>query len=207
MLKKLVCFYILVVSGGVSASNTPAQVQLESFLKNMSSLSADFEQNLYDHYGDKLQQSTGSFSMKRPGKFRWDYTLPYAQNIISNGKKIWMYDSELEQVNVRPYSQILASSPISLLDKNQSLSVEFIVESMPSAKMLQWVKLLPKAEENDFKEIQIGLKDGKIKIMRFVDNFDQSTEIKFERLEVNPVISSNKFEFIIPEGVDVMGDF
>ncbi len=207
MLKKLVCFYILLTGSAVGADRSPAQVQLELFLRSMSGLSADFEQSLYDHYGDRLQRSSGSFSMRRPGKFRWDYTLPYAQNIISNGKKIWMYDSELEQVNVRPYSQILASSPISLLDKNQSLSVEFIIESMPSAKMLQWVKLLPKAEENDFKEIQIGLKDEKIKIMRFVDNFDQVTEIKFEHLRVNPVLSAEKFEFIAPEGVDVMGDF
>ncbi len=207
MLKKLVCFYILVMSGSVSASNVPAQAQLESFLSSMSSLSADFEQNLYDHYGDRLQQSSGTFSMKRPGKFRWDYILPYAQNIISNGKKIWMYDSELEQVNVRPYSQILASSPISLLDKNQSLSVEFTVEPMPSTKALQWVRLLPKAQENDFKEIQIGLKEGEIKIMRFVDNFDQVTEVKFEHLVVNPVLNSEIFEFTVPEGADVMGDF
>jgi len=207
MLKKIVFLCVFVISNGANAEKSSAQLQLEAFLSNTTSLSASFQQNLRDQYGDRLQQSAGTFSMQRPGKFRWDYTQPYPQNIISNGKKIWMFDSELEQVNVRPYSQMLASSPISLLDKNQSLSIEFKVEAMPSDKTRQWIKLLPKGTESDFKEMQVGLQNGKIKIMRFIDNFDQQTEIEFEQLKVNPVINPDKFEFVIPQGADVVGDF
>ncbi len=207
MFKKLFVLSLLLSSFNLLAKDLPVQIQLEKFLDNTSSLSARFQQKLVDKYGYLLQQSAGSLNMQRPGKFRWDYILPYPQNIISNGKKIWMYDSELEQVNVRPYDQVLASSPVNLLDKNQKLDIEFVVSEMPDDRGQSWIKLTPKDVESDFKEMQVGLQNGKIKTMRFVDNFEQQTEIEFEQLVVNPKFKSDYFEFVIPEGTDVAGDF
>ena len=184
-----------------------SQQMLETFLSQTHSISARFKQKLTDQYGFVLQESTGTLRMQRPGKFYWDYVLPYPQSIISNGKKIWMYDSELEQVNVRPYDQVLASSPINLLDKNQKLEIEFKLRALPFAEQQYWLKLLPKNGESDFKEMSVGLLDGKIKTMRFVDNFNQLTQIKFEQLVVNPQFNKGQFEFVPPQGTDVMGDF
>ena len=207
MLKKILFFCLLINSLSVCAVDIPAQLLLEKILKNTTSLSAQFNQNLVDQYGYLLQKSTGSLNMQRPGKFRWDYILPYPQNIISNGEKIWMYDSELEQVNVRPYNQVLASSPINLLDKKQKLNIEFNLESMPESEGQIWLKLIPKNKDNDFQEMQVGIKDGKIKTMRFLDAFQQQTEISFSQLVVNPAFNHQHFEFTIPKGADVMGDF
>jgi len=211
MLKKyfinLIALGFMFSSLNLLAKDLPVQLQLEKFLDNTPSLSARFQQKLVDKYGYLLQQSAGSLSMQRPGKFRWDYILPYPQNIISNGKKIWMYDSELEQANVRPYSQILASSPVNLLDKNQKLDIAFIVSAMPEQHGQSWIKLTPKNAESDFKEMQVGLQNDKIKTMRFIDNFEQKTEIEFEQLVVNPTFKNNYFEFVAPKGTDVVGDF
>ncbi len=207
MLKSLFSITLLLSSFVLHAEDIPTQINLEKFLDNTKSLSARFQQKLVDKYGYLLQQSAGSLSMQRPGKFRWDYILPYPQNIISNGKKIWMYDSELEQVNVRPYNQVLASSPVNLLDKNQKLDIEFNVKAMPKSHGQDWIKLIPKDSESDFKEMQIGLQDGKIKTMRFIDNFEQQTQIDFEQLVVNPQFDASYFEFVAPKGTDIIGDF
>ncbi|RDH85299.1 MAG: outer membrane lipoprotein carrier protein LolA [endosymbiont of Galathealinum brachiosum] len=207
MLKKFFSICLLLSSLTLNAEEIPAQIELEKFLDNTKSLSARFQQKLVDKYGYLLQQSAGSLSMHRPGKFHWDYILPYPQKIISNGKKIWMYDSELEQVNVRPYDQVLASSPVNLLDKNQKLDIEFIVQAMPEDHGQSWIKLIPKNPESDFKEMQIGLQNSAIKTMRFIDNFEQQTEIEFEQLVVNPEFEVSYFEFDAPKGTDVVGDF
>ena len=207
MLKKFLSICLLLSSFTLNAEEIPEQLALEKFLDNTKSLSARFQQKLVDKYGYLLQQSAGSLSMQRPGKFRWDYILPYPQNIISDGKKIWMYDSELEQANVRPYDQVLASSPVNLLDKNQKLDIEFVVKAMPEDHGQSWIKLIPKDAESDFKEMQIGLHNGAIKTMRFIDNFEQQTEIEFEQLVVNPKFEVSYFEFVAPEGTDVVGDF
>ena len=207
MLKIFFSICLLLSSFTLNAEETSAQIELEKFLDNTKSLSARFQQKLVDKYGFLLQQSTGSLSMQRPGKFYWNYILPYPQKIISNGKKIWMYDSELEQVNIRPYDQVLDSSPVNLLDKNQKLDIEFIVEDMPDGHGQSWIRLIPKAIESDFKEMQIGLKNSAIKTMRFIDNFEQQTEIEFEQLVVNPKFNMSYFEFDAPKGADVVGDF
>ena len=208
MIKKSILVLLLLTAFNLHANDElSTQQQLEQFLAKTDSLSSRFQQKLVDQYGFLLQQSAGTLMMQRPGKFRWDYILPYPQNIISNGKKIWMYDSELEQVNIRPYDQVLATSPVNLLDKKQKLEIEFIVETMPSDEHQQWVKLLPRNTESDFKEMQVGMQNGNIKTMRFVDNFLQQTEIEFEQLIVNPQFNETQFEFVTPEGTDVVGDF
>ena len=184
MIKKTILLLLCLLSFNAAAEDIIAIQQLRAFLENTQSLSARFQQKLVDEYGGLLQQSAGTLNMQKPGKFRWDYTLPYPQNIISNGKKIWMYDSELEQVNVRPYDQ-LKSSPVNLLD-NKKLDDQFVLESLPFTNNQYWVRLTPKSAESDFKKMLVGLQDGKIKSMRFKDNFNQQTDIQFEQLVVNP---------------------
>ncbi len=207
MLRKISLVLFLFFSSSAFAQTKQPNEILEAFIGNTNSLIANFEQQLVDSSGFVLQQSKGRLSMQRPGKFRWDYTLPYPQNIISNGKKIWMYDSELEQASVRRYNQVLASSPVNLLDRNQKLDIEFNVEALSEGDGQKWVKLTPKKDGGDFKEMIIGLKNGKISTMRFVDNFEQRTEIKFDKLILNPKFETAFFEFVAPEGTDVVGDF
>ncbi len=187
-------------------SETPQQ-QLQAFLDNTHSMSARFQQKLVDQYGMLIQQSAGQLSLLRPGKFRWDYILPYPQNIISNGAKIWMYDSELEQVNVRPYEQVLASSPVKLLDNAIKLEQEYRMEPLRARDGQQWLQLTPRQADSDFKGITIGLLKGQIKTMSFMDSFNQVTEITFEQLVINPGFSKQWFEFIPPADADVVGDF
>ncbi len=88
MIKHALIFTVLLFSFNVLAV-TPAKPvssaeQLQTFLDNTHSLSARFQQKLVDQYGFLVQQSAGQLSLKRPGRFRWDYILPYPQNIISN---------------------------------------------------------------------------------------------------------------------------
>jgi len=205
MIKKTILLFLCLLSFNVAANDVIAIQQLKKFLDNTQSLSARFQQKLVDEYGGLMQQSAGTLDMQKPGKFRWDYILPYSQNIVSNGKKIWMYDSELEQVNIRPYDQ-LNSSPVNLLD-NQKLDDQFILESLPFTENQYWVRLTPKSSESDFKKMLVGLQNGKIKSMRFRDNFNQQTDIEFEQLVVNPKFKNSNFEFVAPKGTDVMGDF
>lgn len=205
IIKHIILLVSLLVSSLANADTTARQ-QLERFLDNTQSFSASFKQKLESEYGELLQQSAGKLSMQRPGKFRWDYTEPYPQNIISNGEKIWMYDSELEQVNVRPYEQV-QSSPVNLLDNREKLEVAFSIVAMPSQEQQNWVKLIPKQPDSDFKVMLVGLQNGKIKTMRFLDNFNQQTEISFDKLIINPVFKEDTFIFKVPQDADVMGDY
>ncbi|MFV1993326.1 MAG: outer membrane lipoprotein chaperone LolA, partial [Acidiferrobacterales bacterium] len=73
---------------------------LERFFNNVRTYQADFTQVVMDAEGNSIQESSGRFWIKRPGKFRWDYKKPFTQKIIGDGKKVWIYDPELKQVTV-----------------------------------------------------------------------------------------------------------
>ena len=196
---------MLLITTSVSAET--ARQMLESFLQKTTTMQSRFEQRLFDHKNILLQESTGDFRLKRPGRFLWDYKTPYAQQIVSNGKKIWIYDSELEQVTVKDYNQLLAGVPVILFDQKSDLDVDFKVEDQGLKNKFYWVRLVPVKKEGDYKEIQVAMADKKIQRMIFVDGFDQTTVISFKNIQINSPISDSQFNFEPPQGTDVVGDF
>ena len=178
---------------------------LQHFLKNTQSMRADFQQKLFDPRGALLQQSVGKFTLHRPGKFIWDYVLPYPQKIVSNGKKIWIYDSELEQVIIKPYQQMLSGTPVLLLENNVGLQDNFQLVDLGFEHKQYWLSLIPKSEDKAFKEIIVGMSEQGLQTMKLIDGFEQTTVIEFEQLIVNPPLADDVFNFKVPRGIDVVG--
>jgi len=193
------CFFYTHVYAG------EARDMLEHFLNKTQQMQAGFQQKLLDSQGLLLQQSAGQFMLKRPGKFRWDYTLPYPQKIISNGKLIWIYDSELEQVSIKRYDQVLTGAPVILLDKGKNLDEEFTVEDQGQVNGFYLVALTPRSKNNEFKQIRVALRKNILRSMTLMDTFDQTTVIEFDHLQVNPSLDDALFEFVPPPGTDVVG--
>ena len=198
---------LLSVFYGSIAQAGEAVSLLEKFLNKTQTIDAKFQQKLLDARGILLQQSAGDFKLKRPGKFSWDYVVPYPQKIISNGKKIWIYDEELEQVSVKKYSQMLAGSPVILLDKRTRLTEDFQVTDSGFNNNQYWVTLTPKAVDKEFKKIEVGMQKRGMQTMRLYDGFDQITIIEFDNMKVNVKLNEAQFNFDPPKGVDVVGDF
>ena len=57
----------------------PSLERFQAFIRGTQSAKADFEQKVYDRNKKLVQESRGSFSFVRPGKFRWAFSKPYAQ--------------------------------------------------------------------------------------------------------------------------------
>ena len=206
LIKSFLFFCTLFMLAG-TAQAAKSRDLLEQFLNATNTLQADFRQRLLDPGGVLMQESAGQFSLKRPGKFSWDYKQPYAQQIVSNGQKIWIYDSELEQVSVKPYSDVLSGAPVILLDQRRDLDQEFVVEDKGQVDDQYWVSLTPRKDDNEFKNIRVGMDDKQLRTIMLVDAFEQTTIIEFEHLKINPPLADEQFEFSPPPGTDVVGDF
>jgi len=177
--------------------------QLQAFLKNAQSLTADFKQVLLSENGQPKQTSYGVFYLQRPGKFRWDYQRPFQQQIISNGGKVWFYDTDLAQVTVKKLDESVGTTPALLLSGNVSLEENYVMENQGVDGTLEWIKLLPKNQESSFKYVLIGLENSKLAGMELSDNFGQLTRIYFSNLKVNPPLKATLFDFQAPENADV----
>ncbi|MEQ6341499.1 MAG: outer membrane lipoprotein chaperone LolA [Gammaproteobacteria bacterium] len=194
----------------LSASGTYAAdangERLQRFFTEVKSLRADFEQTVTDAKGKVIQEAKGTFALQRPGKFRWDYRAPYQQVIVADGRKIWVYDTDLEQVTVKPLDSALGGTPAQLLSGIRPLEQDFVITGLGPRDGLEWVELVSKAKEKEFERVRLGFDQRDLRMMEIADSFGQSTRLKFSNLQRNPAIDAKTFVFVPPKGVDVVSD-
>ena len=182
-----------------------AKNTLENYLNDIKTFEATFVQSLSSEANGLQETSEGKFFLSRPGKFRWDYTQPYEQSIIADGKNIWIYDKDLEQVTVREMSEILADSPALLLSNQVSISEEFVVTTLASEESnYEWFILKPKVDDKQYADIRLAFEKTNLKEMELRDNFGQLTRIVFSDQKRNQKLDQTLFDFTPPEGVDVL---
>lgn len=180
--------------------------QLHQFLSSTRTLKAEFAQTVVGKGGRKPLRSAGLVAIARPGKLRWDIQKPYPQLVVGDGEKIWIYDSELQQVTVRKADKALGSSPAALLSGNNDLEKNFTLREAGEAEGLAWVEATPKASDSGFDKVRLGFAGGDLKAMELQDSFGQTTLVRFSRLERNPALPATTFKFVPPAGVDVVGE-
>lgn len=187
------------------AAEADGAARLKSFLSEVKSLKADFTQTVLDAQLNTDELSSGTFVLQRPGKFRWNYTEPYEQVIVADGRNLWIYDKTLEQVTVKPQDRSLASSPAMLLSGEGSLEESFTVENLGRQGEWVWVKLTPKVQDTEFEVVRIAFDGENVALMELTDLLGQTTRIRLENVQRNPDIPADRFAFTPPEGADVIG--
>lgn len=180
--------------------------KLERMLAQTRTVKARFEQVLLDADLQVVREAHGEFALARPDRFRWDYAAPAAQTIVSDGKKLWIYDPELLQVTVKPLDGALARSPAALLGGAGDLAANFKVVDLGVDGGLHWLELTPKVDDAEFERVRLGLGDRFVEVMELKDAFDQTTRILLKGGDLNARLDPGLFRFTPPPGVDVAGD-
>ena len=201
-------FYFLVMAMAIPGAALAGEGErlLNRFLTDTKTMSAAFTQTLMSEDGRLMQQSSGTFSLQRPGRFRWDYAQPYQQQIISSGDKIYVYDVELEQVTVQDTSTTLSNTPMALMEGRLELEKSFRVEELDHRDGTWRLKLHSKQPDGDFNFIIVGVDDSGLRFLQLTDQFNQKTDIVFSDLETNIELDAARFRFEAPAGVDIFGD-
>ncbi len=197
---------ILMLFGMMQSFADSNEPRLQRYLENYKSLTGQFTQMISSEKSQHIQSSAGEFWIQKPNRFRWHYSTPYVQKIISNGEKLWIYDEDLEQVTIKEASQSIESSPLAVIVGATSLDTAFDVTPVDGLDNLQWLRLIPNAEANSFEFIEVGFKNGLLSTMRLKDNFGQTTYLTFTDVMVDTSIDTNRFEFAVPEGADVFNE-
>ncbi len=203
MLNKLSIIFIFVFVSKLANAEQSSIKQLESFLSSTASLTAEFKQVTLSENGQPGKTIHGVFYLSRPGKFRWNYSKPFVQEIVSNKGKVWFYDADLEQVTIKQIDDSVGSTPALLLSGDVALKENYILKKQGVDEGLQWVKLSPKNEDSGFNYILIGLDKKGLAGMELKDNFGQLTRIYFSKVKKNIKLDDKLFEFIAPKGVDI----
>jgi len=180
--------------------------KLTRFFDGVTYLSAEFSQIQYNQNLDQLQVMSGTFVLKRPDLFRWEYKTPFEQLIVSDGKRLWVYDPDLMQVIVKKIDGSLADSPMLIMSSPEAVEQEFDVIEIGTIDDDVWLELLPKKEDAQYKSVRISFANDTLHIMELVDSLGGVMRLEFSNIEKNALIQDRLFQFVPPQGVDVVGD-
>lgn len=190
-----------------ATSLAAARDNLNVFAKGLKGLDGQFSQQVYDAKGKLKETSTGRVAMAAPRLFRWEYIKPYPQLIVADGKTVWVYDPDLQQVTRRAQGVEEQNSPLSALIDPGKLDKQFIVTETGSKDGLQWLSLKPRDEANaSFQSARLGFGNNGLMQMQVVDVIGQRTQIVFTGWKRNPAFTRTTFRYTPQKGVDVVGD-
>jgi len=198
------------------ATAVEAQTPLDSYLERLKTLRAEFSQVVTDGKGHEVQNARGKLIIVRPGRFRWELTPAVGsgagspQLMVADGKNLWFYDRDLEQVSVKPASSALTATPAGLLSGDGNIRELFTVSSAGRKDGFDWVLVTPKENDADFREARLAFgpgprQEGELKRMVLKDKLGQTVRLDFDTSERNPPVAEAEVKFIPPADADVIG--
>jgi outer membrane lipoprotein carrier protein len=183
-----------------------ARDDLNDFVRGLKGLDGRFTQQVYDPKGKLKETASGTVALSAPRLFRWEYAKPYPQLIVADGKHVWVYEPDLQQVTKRPQGAEEQNSPLAALLDPVRLDAQFDARDAGSADGLSWLALAPKnGSDTGFQSARLGFDDMGLVRMQVVDALGQRTEIRFGEWKKNPAFDAGTFKFRPGKGVDIIG--
>ena len=204
---------VVCLSLGV-ASAVPAQTledvvrDLETAYGRMADLRAEFTQTAFNKSLNQTIPAQGTVYLKKGGKLRWEYTEPTPQEIVSDGKKLWVYTPSLNQVNVGDAPEALAGPAGSFLAGlgrlRAEFSVRFLNPAQPTDAEGNWVlDLEPKQPLPTLARLILSV-DAKTWAVRkavVYDQFENTVTMHLTKVAINSSLPDRLFTFVVPKGV------
>jgi len=201
---KILAVLTMTLIAPVSVLASEGAERLAELLEPLETYVADFEQQILDGSGQRLQEARGRMWLSRPGKFRWEVDAPYEQLVVSAGEEVILYDPDLEQATVQPLDQRVTHTPALLL----SGSADELTGSYEVTRQQQGVSetftLVPRNPDTLFEQLKMTFRGETLDLLQMTDSTGQRTAIAFDNVRVNEPLDDSRFTFEIPAGTDVI---
>jgi outer membrane lipoprotein carrier protein len=208
----LLTLTVLVAPGVVAAQSLDEVLrEIEAAYGRMTDLRADFTQTAFNKSLNQTIPAKGTVYLKKGGKLRWEFTEPTPQEIISDGKKLWVYTPTLNQANVAEAPEALAGPAGSFLAGlgrvRNDFQARFLNPAQPKdADGHVVLDLTPKQPLPTLTRLILALDPKSWEIRRAVvhDQFENTVTMRFTKMAVNSGLSDRTFTFVAPKGVVIV---
>ncbi len=185
--------------------------RLEATYQGIRDLKAEFRQAAFNRTLNQTLEARGTLYLKKPGKLRWEYSTPTPQEIVSDGKRLWVYTPVLKQVNVTAAPQALAGPAGSFLQGlgqvREQFRVRFLNPAQPTdADGLVVLDLTPNTPEPMLSRLVLAVDptSGLVRKAVVYDELGNTVTVRFLEVAVNPGLADSLFVFTPPPGVAVV---
>lgn len=187
------------------ADSTRAAARLAELLGDYGTFQASFTQEVADERGRVVQETRGRLKAKRPGLFYWETEPPANQFIVSDGRRVEVYDPDLEQVTVQELDDQVSVTPALLLSGQvDDLAEVYRVDERLLGEHTRVYILEPRSSDSLFVSLTLVFYGEELQEMELEDSLAQRTLLSFGSIVVNADIPDSDFRLDYPEGVDII---
>jgi outer membrane lipoprotein carrier protein len=213
--KILSCLIIIFLAAttavySLAADSRGADQIVESLQKNYDAtvdFVADFRQETEVKTLNRNLKAWGKLTFKRPGKMLWRYEEPKGQFVLADGKNLYFYQPEQNQVIKSPLSNAFRSDiPLSFLLGLGNLKKDFDAAIKGTDENQYVLRLEPKGDLGGFSEVLVGVSRSTSDILWISvrDAASNITTIRFSAMRKGIGVQESLFRFQLPDGVDVV---
>jgi outer membrane lipoprotein carrier protein len=201
----------------LSAPQVVAAVQ--AFYDQTKSIEAEFFQTYFNQVYQKYDRSSGKVKFAKPGRMRWDYAAPNGKVIVSDGKKLLIYepgeDKEPGQVFEHKIGDSDLSNALAFLTGQGKLGDDFDYRLLDAAAQgFQGgyvLELIPKKPSPHFERILFYVdgdakRAGLVHRVLIVDSAGNRNRIDFKALKFNHALDAKTFAWQPPKDARRIGD-
>jgi outer membrane lipoprotein carrier protein len=183
-------------------------VALQRKYDSVKDFSASFTQTYEGGVLRRKGSETGTVSVKKPGRMRWDYTSPEKKLFVSNGQTMFLYFPNEKQVmkNDVP-SQDQATSAVLFLMGKGNIVRDFNVRWADGGSDTTYrLRLDPKTRQSEYDWLEITADRETLRIVGLTaaDAQGGRSSFSFSNFKENTGLADKMFEFTIPRGTEVI---
>ncbi|HLI30478.1 MAG TPA: outer membrane lipoprotein carrier protein LolA [Terriglobia bacterium] len=204
---RLRILWLLVVSLAALADSATDQLiqKVQDHYNSARTLSVHFVEN-YSILGHPRPPESGTLSLRKQGKMRWDYSNPPGKLFISDGKEVYLYtaaDNRVEKVPLKDTEDMRA--PLAFLLGRLDMKKEFRDFQTHPGDGGTWLDAAAKSDRLPYKEVQMLVRpDGSIEKLNVVGRDQSLLSYQFTDEKLNPHLNDGLFHFEVPPGAQVV---
>ena len=198
-------------AGAAEPTATELAQSLQRRIDGIRDFSADFTHTYQGGVLHKVVTERGRLLMKKPGKMRWDYTVPEPKLFVSDGVKMYSYVPEDKQVIITdvPAEGDTGAAALFLagrgsLVRDYTPSLVDLPPGMPPGSRA--LKLVPRSRQQDEDSLILVIDPTSLAMRGLVTQDAQGgiSSFSFVNLKENVGVTDKEFAFKMPRGVDVI---
>jgi outer membrane lipoprotein carrier protein len=203
---KTLCLLLIVAAVAWPATTADQLIKkVQDRYNSAKTLSVHFVED-YSILGHPRPAETGTLSLRKQGKMRWDYTRPKGKLFISDGKQVFLYtaaDNRVEKVPLKDTEDMRA--PLAFLLGRFDMKKEFKDFQVRPAESGTWLDASAKTDRLPYEKIEMLVaSDGSITKLDVVGRDQSLLSYTFSDETLNPVLSDDLFHFQVPPGAQVV---
>ena len=206
----MLVIFALCLDQSFAAEGKNADAIVDNLQKNYEAtvdFVADFRQETEVKTLNRNLKASGQVSFKRPGKMFWRYEEPKGQFVLADGKYLYFYQPEQNQIIKSPLKNAFRSDiPLSFLLGIGNLKKDFNAVLKATEESQYILRLEPKGESGGFSEILLGVAKNSSDILwvSVRDATNNLTTIRLSGMRKGVGLKDSLFRLEVPKGVDVV---